>query len=268
MSIKLHRVSGVSLIEMMLVITILAILSMAYVGYSRQQTESIKINRTIEQLETFASASRAYLETKQTAWPDSLSDLTPYLPQKTSQTHWQNPYGYEFTIPTYQDTGPYYVATTVPDVTTAKRITGRLPWASYSPYKQSDKVMVKLYLTKPTKLTWQGVGIGAMITEMKTLQISTAQDVTVPPHQCPKGYLSKWAAGIESFSKAQHEGYGEFVSGLTLCTSDSSYHACPTDKRPIFPNQLRLRMKGWTGISDANANVLLIQYCQPIGERG
>lgn len=258
---------GVTLIEILLVISVLSLITMLGVRTIQQQTLQTKIAITGEQLQGLATAANAYYESVQSHWPEKLTDLTSFFPPSLLAKPLTNPWGLALSLPDDPKTLPYYVATIVPDESIARRLQFQLPLSTYLPLPQANNTTqyeVRMYLTTPSALSWQGVNLGAKIQGIQLIYMTSQNDYTVPDFTCPTHSLPNWAAGMASFGKDFSEGNGEFISGVTLCTANSDATICPGTKKPVMNNQIRLRMTRWTGEYQAHANVLLIQYCEPM----
>lgn len=254
---------GNTLIEILLVITIIATITVLSVRGIQQQTLQTKIAVTTEQVQSMAVAARAYYESLQSQWPEKLDDLKSFFPPNLLQTPLANPWGYPIALPDDPMVRPYYIKTTVPDLAIAQRLHGRLPISTYHA-DAGTTYEIRLYLTTPSSLSWQGINLGAKIHAIQMINVTSQTDYTVSDFDCPEHTLPNWAAGMVSFAKDHQEGNGEFVSGVTLCTTHSDDSICPGTKKPVLNNQIRLRMTRWTGEYEANANVLLLQYCTPM----
>lgn len=261
---RLRRQAAVTLIETLLVVAIVAMLTVYGVSDVKQRTERTKIANTVEQFEQLSIAARAYYESLQTHWPDNISQLRQFLPKTVDEQALHNAWGYAFTLPLNSEIKPYYIASRVPNFLTAKLIKGKLPLARVQQPAADGSTEVRLYLTTPASVAWQGANLGAKIVDMQTIHLSNRHDYTVGRFTCPDNYTPKWTAGIRSFAKANNAGDAEFISGVSLCSPDSRSADCHGSNKPIFDDQLRLRMTSWTGSYDTNAELFLLRYCEPI----
>lgn len=255
--------AGVTLIEMLLVISVIALIALIGVGLAKQQTEEAKMRIAVLQLQGLATAATHYFESLQTDWPTAIDELVTFFPPSLIQNSLNNPWGAPLTLAP-KHAKPFYVATEVVDVATAKRIQQQLPIATYQLVPETLHYQVRLYLTPPSQISWLGAQLGAKLKSIDTISMTNNRDYNVPRINCDASQSAKWVAGMTSFAKRYPEQDGEFVSGVSLCSNQSTSAQCTGDNKPIFSDQLRLRMTGWTGNYDVKAVVLLMQYCDNI----
>jgi prepilin-type N-terminal cleavage/methylation domain-containing protein len=139
---KLRKVLGFTLIEMMLVLAIIAMIIVLLLRYTEQQASQTRMNRAILQIQQILNAGLAYYVGSGTGtWPNQLSDLQPgYLPATTII----NPWGQSYVVTKEATNGTlFYVYTKITSTSdntagaVAATIAGKLPLA-YTSSKDPD----------------------------------------------------------------------------------------------------------------------------------
>lgn len=129
------KVKGVTLIEILLVMVVIAIIIYASVGYVQQRALQMRIDRTSTQMQQILNAGLSYY-VQNGHWPvtsggsTNLSQLNDYLPPNT-----KSPWGTDYSITTDADGKLFYVYTYIHVVSAtsgsataaAKTIAGTLP---------------------------------------------------------------------------------------------------------------------------------------------
>ncbi len=130
--IKLSSVLGVTLVEMLLVLTIASAAIYASVGYIQSRTQAISIDRAAGQIQQILNAGLSYYVTNQ-AWPTDVTQLQTggYLPSGTIV----GPWGYGYTLSTNASGSLLTVSMKFPNnmsnhAAVSKILAGRLPMAS------------------------------------------------------------------------------------------------------------------------------------------
>jgi prepilin-type N-terminal cleavage/methylation domain-containing protein len=86
-----HLLSGVTLIELILVIAVIGVLSTAGILFYQQRMQNQKIEKTVSQMEQWMQAGMAYY-VRNKAWPNNAEELMPdYLPNGSNSSNpWCN----------------------------------------------------------------------------------------------------------------------------------------------------------------------------------
>ena len=139
MTIQLRKTNGVTLLEMLLVLTIIASITVMIVGYIQQKTDEFKRDKTAMQMQMILNAGMEYYlnsnlatpPNNQPQWPTSIAEMQPnYLPTGTINSPW----GQSYTVSVNAAGSLFQVTTTIPGATTgdtnAQIIAGRLPLAT------------------------------------------------------------------------------------------------------------------------------------------
>jgi prepilin-type N-terminal cleavage/methylation domain-containing protein len=134
----MKKQSGVTLLEMMLVMVIAAAMVSMLIGYVQQKTAEMRRDRVALQMEQILNAGLAYYVNK-TTWPVTTAPNCPagtetinilqtqgYLPTGTIV----NPWGKTFNITCNAATGTFSVSTDVTKTYEANILAGRVPMAS------------------------------------------------------------------------------------------------------------------------------------------
>lgn len=130
--IKRRSLLGITLVEMLLVLTIASAAIYASVGYMQSRTQALSIDRAAGQMQQILNAGLAYYVTNQ-AWPTSIGQLQTggYLPAGTIT----GPWGYGYSLSTNSAGSLLTVNMKFPTAMSnhaavAKILAGRLPMAS------------------------------------------------------------------------------------------------------------------------------------------
>lgn len=137
MILQQRKMKGVTLIEMLLVLVIIASVLVMFASFMQQKTDELKRDKTAMQMEMILNAGLAfYLNSNlPSQWPTNLAALQPpnnpsYLPAT-----FNNPWGQPYTAQQNPNNAALFqVSTTIPGGvtadTTAQLIAGRLPLAT------------------------------------------------------------------------------------------------------------------------------------------
>lgn len=129
--------AGVSLIELLLILTIISAVLFTLVGYQARKGEQLRSDRVVLQMKDILNAAMSYYVTNG-EWPltnpdtctgtEGLSRLqnVEYLPPGTINNPWGNP----FTVSCDSATSVFTVSTNTPSVKEASIAAGRMPLSS------------------------------------------------------------------------------------------------------------------------------------------
>lgn len=198
-----QKIAGLSLIELLLVITVLATISVVGINQLARSAENQKIETTVQQFQSLMLNARNYYQSRAT-WPDlaNLTDFYNFAPG--TQYMVNNPWGIPYKIidSTFQESvSPQTMSTTVPTLRAAKLIAARLPFAIL-PNNASSPYLITVYMTIPWVYTVQTNTL-PKIWDMGVKQgVTSSQntDIPVPTQpQCGPGYKPDWIAGFNYF---------------------------------------------------------------------
>lgn len=264
---KYIKSNAATLIEMMLVVTVIAVTAVGGITVVQRQNEENRINRTAEQIQNIITASKNYYD-KYRDWP-SLSTLNSYASSNFSSLNGTNPWGQANSVHTSSNSR--YVKTTVPDNKAARALFQKLPLSWYDTTCTSN-CEVKFAYNKPVKQAWYEALVKLpIIKDITTLSLgSTASGqrvadgtvINVTPPSCSQHYYARTAVGLLKFGRVETGNPKQWIGQFAVCTKNSHNEVCK-DNKPSSDHQAKIHMWGTINSQDAHADLIVVKYCEP-----